>query len=466
MFEPTVLLVGRTSAIVEATQTACRSVNQLQLQVYPYLDSAFGTLQTGNVGVVLAHLPTIGDEVEVTRLLRAVAATRRPCATLGLAESIAEPQVTFLLRAGFADCLELPQDLGKLAFLLDALTRRLRMSSTVVPGVGTSSLPTQEDDPDPITEVLMGQVRRVAPQETTVLLTGETGTGKTRLAKLIHDLSPRRGEPFQVVDCGALSESLAESELFGHTKGAFTNADRARPGMFASAGHGTVFLDEINSLPLTLQSKLLRAVEERCFKPVGSDKQQPLHARIIAASNAPLEQEVAEGRFRQDLYYRLNVVGFYLPPLRERRASIPGLVQFCFREFTARNRPDVTDLQPETLECLQNHHWPGNIRELRNVLERAVALCAGPILTLDNLPEQVRRSGSSPARPRPQAACRHSSPDTPATLAQTKRDVELQRILAALENNNNNRLRTARELGISRIALYKKLHKYGLMGTT
>src|SRR5207248_209117 len=225
---------------------------------------------------------------------------------------------------------------------------------------------------------LMEQVRRVAPQDTTLLFTGQTGTGKTRLARLVHEFSPRRDQPFLVVDCGALSPTLIESEMFGHVRGAFTGADRDRAGKLAAAGSGTLLLDEINSLPLPLQSKLLRVVDERVFEPVGSNKPQPLRARLIAVSNAPLDREVDAGRFRSDLFYRLNVVGFYLPPLRDRRAAIAPLAAQFLAEFAARNRPDVRGLSSAAVRALEAYGWPGNVRELRNVIERAVALCPGP----------------------------------------------------------------------------------------
>ena len=334
-------------------------------------------------------------------------------------------------------------------------------------------LPNHEQSPEEIFEEslpasaheqgLLEQVKRVSPQETTVLLMGETGTGKTRLARLIHHLSPRRNEPFQVVDCGALSSGLIESELFGHVKGAFTGADRARTGKLAAAGTGTLLLDEVNSLPLTLQGKLLRAVEERVFEPVGSDKSLPVKARLIAASNVSLEEEVRAGRFRADLFYRLNVVGFFLPPLRERRCSIVPLANRLLHEFACRNRPDVAGISPAAMRLLEKYDWPGNVRDLRNAVERGVALCSGCLVEPEDLPDALQEPGQiAPSADQPEIA-RPSAGDPLLTLARTKDEVEVRLILEALAKHNNNRVHTARELGISRIALYKKLHKHGLM---
>jgi len=311
-------------------------------------------------------------------------------------------------------------------------------------------------------QVLREQLRRVVPQDTTLLLSGETGTGKTRLARIVHELSPRRDEPFLVVDCGALSISLIESELFGHVRGAFTGADRDRPGKLAAAGRGTLLLDEVNSLPLPLQIKLLRAVDERVFEPVGVNKCQPLRARLIAASNAPLEAEVEAGRFRADLYYRLNVVSFYLPPLRERRQVIAPLARKFLAEFAARNRPDLRKLSAEAARALEAYHWPGNVRQLRNVIERAAALCANADVLRSDLPEAVR-SPLQAGRLSAEGLAQGSATSTAClTLSQSKAEAEVLRITEALRKHGNNRLRAAAELGISRMGLYKKLHKYGI----
>jgi DNA-binding NtrC family response regulator len=340
---------------------------------------------------------------------------------------------------------------------------------------GTSEFPETDWSLDAFHEMaeLQEQVSRVATQDITVLLTGETGTGKTRLARLIHDLSPRRAEPFLVVDCGALSANLIESELFGHVKGAFTGAERDRIGKLAAAGKGTLLLDEINSLPVCLQAKLLRAVEDRLFEPVGANTPQPLRARLLSASNAPLDQEMAAGRFRPDLYYRLNVVAFSLAPLRDRRRVIPGLALAFLHELAAHNRPDVRGLAPAAEAALEEYSWPGNIRELRNVMERAIALCRGPDVELRDLPEIVRRAPPAqipegqqadvPALPEPRPRPRGSPDNAPLTLTQSREEAESRRIKVALDKNGNNRLRTAAELGISRVGLYKKLHKYRLI---
>jgi DNA-binding NtrC family response regulator len=307
---------------------------------------------------------------------------------------------------------------------------------------------------------------RVAPQDTLVLFQGETGTGKTRLAKILHDLSPRRRQPFIVLSCGALSGSLIESELFGHAKGAFTGADRDRTGKLAEAGGGTILLDDIEALTIDMQVKLLHVIEARVFEPVGSNKSQPMPARVLSASNKPLENEVSQGKFRADLYYRLNVVTFSLPPLRECHGELPALAARFVDEFARSTGRTVKGFDPEELAQLQKYSWPGNVRELRNVVERAVVLCPGEWIRSNDLPPAIRGVAPMPmpialaiAKELPTA-----NPQSvgPRTLAESKEDAERTRIMESLRRNHNNRRRTAAELGISRMTLYKKLHRYSL----
>jgi two-component system response regulator HydG len=415
---------------------------------------------------VLLHAAACGSDEELANVLGRLAALPRPCSAVVLDDVYRDEQAVRLLRAGATEYLGLPADQDQLAYLLDALTVRARSGERAVAAGGDQ--PTQEQSPfvlDPQMAEMMAQIRRVVHQDTTLLFSGETGTGKTYLARLIHELSPRREQPFHVVDCGALSASLIESEMFGHVKGAFTGADRDRAGKFGAAGSGTLLLDEVNSLPPALQSKLLRAVDERVFEPVGSNRSVPLRARLIAASNTRLDREVAEGRFRADLYYRLNVVGFYLPPLRERRGAIPLLANRFLAQFGMRNRCDVHRIAPDAMRVLEDYDWPGNIRELRNVMERAVALCAREEVRVADLPVALH-SAPGWSEPR-QPGCLPYAPPlaAPTSLTHTREEVEVLRITEALQKHGNNRLRAAAELGISRMALYKKLHKYGMMGT-
>jgi DNA-binding NtrC family response regulator len=460
---PSVLLVSQTPSVIEAVKGTVEQASPLRLEVCARGERARTLACRPEVSLLLVDLAAGGD-AEVTWMLWEVATAQRSCATVVLSDCYQEHQASALLRAGAADCLELPTELPKLAFLLGILSNRL-----CCPEAGKNRMHWAADALEGVVgeglSGLLDQVCRVAPQETTVLLTGETGTGKTRLARLIHELSPRRSQPFLVVDCGALASELIESELFGHARGAFTGANRERAGKLAAAGTGTLLLDEINSLPLPLQSKLLRAVDERVFEPVGTDATRPLNARLVVAANVPLEKEVPTGRFRADLYYRLNVVGFFLPPLRERRQSITPLARKFLTDLARRNRPDVVGICAEALRVLEAYRWPGNIRELRNVLERAVALCQGPMVEVSDLPESIR-TGDPPPRPHGHAVSEVTVPSSPVTLHQSNEEAELRRILDALRRNQNNRLRTALELGISRMGLYKKLHKHGLIEST
>jgi two-component system response regulator HydG len=246
---------------------------------------------------------------------------------------------------------------------------------------------------------LRDSVLRVAPQDTPVLLRGEPGTGKTYLARWLHELSPRRDQPFLVINCGALSPTLVAREMFGDAEGAVNGADRQRPGKFAAAGRGTLVLDDIDRLPLALQGKVAQALEAHRFAPVGSDEARPLLARVLAISCAALEEEVVAGRFRPDLYARLNGVSFALPPLRDRPASVGPLSEQWLAEFAARHRPGVQGIHPRALRALCDYHWPGNVRQLRNVIERAVALSSGPLVEFADLPEAIRQPGRGPERP-------------------------------------------------------------------
>jgi DNA-binding NtrC family response regulator len=294
-------------------------------------------------------------------------------------------------------------------------------------------------------------VERAAEFKATVLLQGESGSGKEVLARAIHAQSPRRDEAFVAINCAAIPEALLESELFGHAKGAFTGADRSRRGLFAEADGGTLFLDEIGELPLALQAKLLRVLQEEEVRPVGESKPRRVDVRVLAATARDLELEVAGGRFREDLFYRLDVVRVKVPPLRERREDIPLLVD----HFLGRTRESlgkaVRSIDDDALERLVDYAWPGNVRELENVLERAVILCRGERLALADLPPNLT---ASPAERR--------SASRDLSLRRARRALEARLIGEALEATGGNRTHAARLLGISHRALLYKLKEYGL----
>ena len=300
---------------------------------------------------------------------------------------------------------------------------------------------------DPQMRELFQTVRHVAETEGTVLVRGESGTGKELVARALHEESHRREAPFVAINCAALSPGLLESELFGHVRGAFTGAVRDRPGVFQRAHGGTLFLDEIAELPLELQAKLLRVLQEHCFVPVGGTRSVKVDVRIVAATHRSMRQEVQQGRFREDLMYRLRVIPLYLPPLRERKGDIEVLLWAFLERQAQRGGREITDISPEAMRALLDHTWPGNVRELLNVVEYAVAVGRGSALELRDLPPEFRED--TPARP----ALRPTM---------TGPVDERARIVDALERTDNHIGKAAEMLGMSRPTFWRKRKKYGI----
>jgi DNA-binding NtrC family response regulator len=300
---------------------------------------------------------------------------------------------------------------------------------------------------------VMEWVERLSAISSTVLITGESGTGKELVARAIHARSPRAEKRFVAINCGAIPESLMESELFGHTRGAFTGAIRDKDGLFKVAAGGTLFLDEIGSVPLALQIKLLRAIEEKEILPVGSTTPIPVDVRIIAASNRDLAKEVERGTFREDLYYRLNVVGIEIPPLRERKEDIPELVQYFIALHAAELNSKVEGIDDEAMAALMAYDWKGNVRELDNVIERAMILCDRPLIGVAHLPVNLQPNlFERPGRSR--------------RLKDAVKDFERQHIMAVLRHTGHDKERAAEILGVSQSSLYRKMAELGIPTTS
>ncbi len=299
---------------------------------------------------------------------------------------------------------------------------------------------------------LFEKVRKVANSKTTILVRGESGTGKELFARAVHYLSQRRDQPFTAVNCGAIPENLLESELFGHVKGAFTGATSHKRGLFEEANEGTLFLDEIGELPLPLQVKLLRVLQEEELRKVGDTKIIKTDVRIIAATARNLEEEVKQGRFREELYYRLNVVTVDIPPLRERREDIVLLVEHYIRKFAAANKKEITGIGPAAMQQIMKYHWPGNVRELVNVIERAVLLTEGHAIEPEDLPEAI----TGPAMPPPLVITEGFS------LKKNRAMLEKNLILKALKETGGNRTKAADLLGVSLRSLMYKIKEYSI----
>ncbi len=291
---------------------------------------------------------------------------------------------------------------------------------------------------------------QIAPTDATVLIRGESGTGKELVARALHNLSPRREGPFVALNCGGMNEGIIESELFGHVKGAFTGAYADRKGKIEYADGGTLFLDEVGEMPLGTQVKFLRVLEERKVTRLGSNKARDVDVRVVAATNAPLEEKVEKGEFRRDLYYRIKVVEVVLPPLREKPEDIPLLVDHFIKHFAKLHDRNVQGIEKEALHQLMAYSWPGNVRELKNTVETMVVTSKGPLLGVDDLPPGIRKEGSSRREPFLDLGS--------MTLA----EMEKEMIRAALARNGGNRAKAAASLGIGERTLYRKIKEYDL----
>ncbi|HNY22527.1 MAG TPA: sigma-54 dependent transcriptional regulator [Treponemataceae bacterium] len=291
-------------------------------------------------------------------------------------------------------------------------------------------------------------LKRVAPTKASVLITGESGVGKELIANALHNLSPRKDGPFIKVHCAALAETLLESELFGHEKGSFTGAVARKRGRFELAQTGTIFLDEIGEIDQSVQIKLLRVLQEKKFERVGGEETIEVDVRVITATNRDLEKEIAAGRFREDLFYRLNVVSINVPPLRERKDDIPLMITSFIREFAEENGKRIDGIDPKARSALYAYDWPGNVRQLRNCMESAVVMTSGTVITLDDLPPTIRSGDEVPSIHIP--------------VGVTMAEAEKQVIVQTLSANNGNKTKTAEALGIGRKTLHRKLDEYGI----
>jgi len=355
------------------------------------------------------------------------------------------------MKTGACDYLQKPIDLDEIELKVERLfdQRRLSMENEQLwkdhrerSGLG------QITGESAAMHNLFEDIRKVASARTTVLITGETGSGKELVARAIHDLSPRKERPFWPMHCAAFSETLLESELFGHERGSFTGAIRQKKGRFELADRGTVFLDEISEVSPTTQVKLLRVLQERSFERVGGTETIKVDIRIIAATNADLEERVKEGKFREDLLYRLRVVTLHVPPLRERKEDIPLLTDVFLKQYAAENEIPVPIVDPAVIRAFQSYNWPGNVRELQGYVERMIVMCGNDRITMEDLPPQL---GGRTERP----SVSFLSGTVPLS------DVEKHVIQETLRRNGGNRTKTAEVLGIGRRTLIRKLQEYG-----
>ena len=435
---------------------------KFDIYLAPDVASAMNVLEAQPVDVLLTDLRLMGGTEGLDLLTRAQSIPHPPVCVLMTAYGSEKVAVQAMKRGAY-DYITKPLDLEK----LDAVLTRALHSRRVE----TENRQLREElDKKFGLEKIVGnapamveiyeRIRQVAPTRATVLIEGESGTGKELVAQSLHMLSPRKSAHFVAVHCAALSPQLLESELFGHEKGAFTGAAERRMGRFEEANHGTIFLDEIGEIDAATQVKLLRALGEQTIQRVGSNQSIKVDVRVVAATNKNLEAMVKEGKFRDDLFYRLDVVPIHLPPLRERREDIPLLTNVFFHEFAKQNQKKVAGLSADAQAALQRYDWPGNIRELRAAIEHAVTLCRGERISLRDLPERVQGKPDLISRATSGGAASSSGSDL------NLENMEKAFIEQALRQTERNVTEAARLLGISRRTLHRKIKTYKMDDST
>ncbi len=451
------ILIADDQADVLAALSLLLKGERYQIQSASSPEGVLKTIDTHEFDVVLIDLNYARDTTSGSEGLDLLSRIRAADPTLPVVVMTAWGSVDLAveaMRRGARDFIQKPWDNARLLAVLrtqvelaEALRRgrRLEAENMALRDESSSELP-QIAAESPAMKSVLNLVERIGPADANVLITGENGTGKEVVTRLLHSISSRRNKPLISLNAGALAEGVFESELFGHVRGAFTDAKSDRVGRFELADGGTLFLDEIGNVPLNLQAKLLRVLETGEFERVGSSKTQKVNVRLLSATNADLHAEVAQGRFRQDLLFRLNTVEIRLPPLRDRIEDIPVLAEHFLKLHRERYRRPIMGFTPEALDALRQHLWPGNVRELDHVIERAVLMSPGNIVTAFDLALEATPDARLSARLEEM-----SLEDAERLL--------IKKALARFEGNAN---RAAEALGLSRSALYRRLQKYGL----
>ena len=413
---------------------------------------ALNIIETGSFDVVLTDLQMPG--MNGLSLCERIVANRPDIPVIVMTAFGSLETAVAAMRVGAYDFVSKPVELDILALRIERAIQHRSLSEQVrvlSDRVAQSSRFSKLLGESPAMQRLFDDLHRVSNTDASVLITGESGTGKELVARALHEQSRRQSKPFVAINCAALPESLLESELFGHKRGAFTDAVTDQRGLFVQADGGTLFLDELGEFPLTLQPKLLRALEERTVRPIGSEKETPFDVRLIAATNRDLETAVEEKRFREDLYFRVNVIQIKLPPLRARGTDILLLSQHYLQQFASANEKQIVGLSDATAQKLMDYAWPGNVRELRNAIERAVALARFDRIAVDDLPDKIRNYRGSHLE---------LGGDNPSELL-TMEEVERRYIRHVLKATRGNRTSTAQVLGFDRKTLYRKLKQMG-----